>query len=111
MKVAKFFALAGILSMTAILIFAFSSGNFLEEGSVLLSMPWGIVSLVDLYVGFILFSLWIVYRERIWWHAVVWVILMMLLGFFTGSLYTYLALQNSNGNWKKFWLGKNVDLL
>jgi hypothetical protein len=56
MKLAKIIALIGVFAMTGILVYAFSSGNFSEEGSRLLSMPWGIVSLVDLYVGFILFS-------------------------------------------------------
>jgi hypothetical protein len=30
---------------------------------------------------------------------------MMVLGFFTGSLYLFIALQKSGGNWKKVWLG------
>ncbi len=35
-----------------------------RKAAKLLAMPWGIVSLVDLYVGFALFSIWIVYREK-----------------------------------------------
>ena len=64
MKTAKGIALLGLLAMTAVLIYGFTAGNFAEEGKQLLSMPWGIVSLVDLYVGFVLFSGWIVYREE-----------------------------------------------
>ena len=56
MKLAKAIALLGLLAMTAVLIYGFTAGDFLAEGSRLLEMPWGIVSLVDLYVGFILFS-------------------------------------------------------
>ena len=92
--------------MTGVLIFAFTTGNFNQEGSVLLSMPWGIVSLVDLYVGFILFSGWIVYRERSLVRSVIWVVLMMVLGFFTASLYTFIALQTSDGDWRRFWMGR-----
>jgi hypothetical protein len=33
----------------------------------------------------------------------------MVLGFFTGSLYTLLALYASKGDWKKFWLGQRAD--
>jgi hypothetical protein len=36
---------------------------------------------VDLYVGFVLFSGWIVYREKAWLPSVIWVIAMMILGF------------------------------
>jgi len=109
MKIAKVVALLGLLAMTGILIYAFTTGNFTQEGSALLSMPWGIVSLVDLYVGFILFSGWIVYREKSLARSVVWVVLMMVLGFFTASLYTLIALQTSGGDWKRFWMGRRWE--
>jgi hypothetical protein len=106
MRIAKFISLVGLLAMTGILIYGFTIGNFSEEGSKLLAMPWGIVSLVDLYVGFTLFSCWIVFREKKWLPSVVWVILMMTLGFWAGALYTFIALQTSGGDWKRFWYGK-----
>jgi hypothetical protein len=108
MKVAKGIALLGLLTMTLVLIYGFTVGNFAEEGRQLLSMPWGIVSLVDLYVGFILFSGWIVYREKSAVRSVVWVILMMILGFWTASLYSLIALQTSDGDWRRFWMGRRV---
>ena len=109
MKIAKVVALLGLLAMTGILIYAFTTGNFTQEGNVLLSMPWGIVSMVDLYVGFILFSGWIVYREKSLARSIVWVVLMMVLGFFTASLYTLVALQTSGGDWKRFWMGRRWE--
>jgi hypothetical protein len=106
MRIAKLIALAGLLAMTGILIFGFAVGNFSDEGARLMAMPWGIVSLVDLYVGFALFSCWIVFREQAWLPSVVWVLLMMVLGFWTGALYTLIALQTSGGDWQRFWYGK-----
>ena len=108
MKTAKIFSVLGILAMTAVLIYGFTIGDFSGEGSQLLSMPWGIVSMVDLYVGFILFSLWIIYREKSLLAAILWTIAMMTLGFFAGSLYALLALQQSKGDWKQFWMGKHA---
>jgi hypothetical protein len=108
MKIAKLVALLGLLAMTAVLIYGFTVGDFSGEGQVLLSMPWGIVSLVDLYVGFILFSGWIVYREKSLVRSIVWVFFMMVLGFFTASLYTLIALQTSGGDWKRFWMGERL---
>ena len=108
MRIAKIIALLGVAAMTGILIYAFAVGNFTEEGNILLSMPWGIVSLVDLYVGFTLFSAWIVYREKSVLRSVIWVFLMMTLGFFTASLYTFIALQASKGDWRQFWMGKRA---
>ena len=109
MKIAKAVALLGLLAMTAILIYGFTVGDFAAEGKQLLSMPWGIVSLVDLYVGFVLFSGWIVYREKSAVRSVVWVILMMILGFWTASLYALIALQASGGDWRRFWMGQRAD--
>ena len=109
MKIAKVIALLGLLAMTAILIYGFTVGDFAAEGRQLLSMPWGIVSLVDLYVGFVLFSGWIIYREGVDIRSVVWVILMMILGFWTASLYTLIALQTSRGDWRRFWMGKRAE--
>ena len=105
MRIAKVVSLLGLLAMTVVLVYGFTVGSFSGEGGQLLSMPWGIVSLVDLYVGFTLFSAWIVYRERSVWRSVVWVALMMTLGFFAGSLYVFLALQASGGDWRRFWMG------
>ena len=106
MKIMKWISALGLLAMTAVLVYGFTVGDFFEEGRQLLAMPWGIVSLVDLYVGFTLFSGWIVYREKSLWRSVVWVALMMVLGFFTASLYTLIALQRSGGDWRRFWLGR-----
>ena len=106
MRLARAIALLGLGAMTAVLIYAFSVGDLGREGSILLSMPWGVVSLVDLYVGFILFSGWIAFREKSLPRALIWIALMMVGGFFTASLYAFLALQASDGNWQRFWMGR-----
>ena len=73
MKTATAIALMGLIAMTAVLIYGFTMGSFSAEGARLMSMPWGIVSLVDLYVGFALFSGWIVYREDSLLRTIVWI--------------------------------------
>jgi hypothetical protein len=108
-NIAKFISILGVLAMTAVLVYGFTIGDFSSDGSNLLANPWGIVSMVDLYTGFILFSCWIVYREENKITAAFWVLAMMVLGFFTGSLYALIALFRSGGDWKKFWLGKHAD--
>ena len=109
MKIAKLVSALGLLSMTSVLIYAFTVGNFVADGAELLANPWGIVSLVDLYTGFILFSGWIIYREKSWINALIWTVLMMILGFFTASLYVLIALSKSRGDWHKFWLGRHAN--
>ena len=108
-NLAKVVAVLGVLVMAAILVYGFAVGDFGGEGQVLLSMPWGIVSLVDVYVGFVLFSGWIVYREKSLLRSAVWIALVMILGNFTASLYVLIALITSRGNWKRFWLGSRLN--
>jgi hypothetical protein len=108
MRIATAVAIVGLAAMTAVLGYAFAAGDFAGEGARLVAMPWGIVSLVDLYVGFALFSCWIVFREKAWLPSIVWVILMMVLGFWAGALYTLLALRLSRGDWRRFWYGKRA---
>jgi hypothetical protein len=110
MFAAKILAWIGLLAMTAVLVFGFTVGDFARDGSAILANPWGIVSLVDLYTGFVLFSIWIVYRENSWPRAAIWVILMMVLGFFSGALYTLLALYTSGGDWRRFWMGSRTPV-
>ena len=109
MKLAKIVAALGALAMAGILIYGFTVGEFGAEGQTLLSMPWGIVSLVDVYVGFILFSGWIVYREKSLLRSAIWVIAVMVLGNFTASVYTLIALFASRGDWKRFWMGNRAE--
>jgi pilus assembly protein TadC len=110
MTLAKWVSGLGVLAMAAVLVYGFTVGEFAREGTQLISMPWGIVSLVDLYVGFTLFSGWILSREGLNWKSLIWVLLMMVLGFFAGALYTFLALRESQGDWTRFWMGKNSSV-
>ena len=105
MKIAKIIAIISLLAMTSVIIYAFVAGDFSAEGAWITSHPWGIVSLVDLYAGFSIFSLWIVYREKSPVTAVVWVALMMVLGNWTAALYVLLALVRCRGDWQKVWMG------
>ena len=108
MTLAKIVTVLGVLAMSGVILFAFATGDFAAEGSTLLSMAWGQVSMVDLYVGFILFSGWIIYREKSLVRSIVWVFFMMTMGNLTASLYALIALLTCGGDWKRFWLGRNA---
>ena len=110
MNLAKTIAILGVLVMSVVLIYGFTAGDFGSDGSEILQNPWGIVSLVDLYTGFTLFSGWIIYRERAFLPSLIWVVLMMVLGFFTASLYVLIALYRSGGDWQKFWMGNRLHV-
>jgi hypothetical protein len=107
MKISKLIALLGLLAMSAALVYGFTVGDFLADGALIVANPWGIVSLVDLYTGFALFGAWIYYREANKLIALVWIVILMVLGFWLASLYVLIQLYKSNGNYSKFFLGVN----
>lgn len=107
MKASKIIAWIGLLAMTIGLANGFIAGDFFEDGQLLLQNPWGIMSIIDLYVGFALFSAWIFHRERNKALAVLWILLMMILGFFTASIYVLQALYRSKGDWNVFYRGNH----
>jgi uncharacterized membrane protein len=107
MKAAKIFAVTGTLIMFLTLVYGFIEGYFFKEGSILFSMVWGKVSLIDVYTGFFLFSVWVLYREERWIKAVLWILSIMVLGNFITCLYATIALYQSNNDFKRFWLGKH----
>ncbi len=74
----------GALLMGSVILWAVSAGGGGEQLRALTSMPWGVVSLVDLYTGFSLFSGWIWFREAHSGTALGWTVAMMCLGFAAG---------------------------
>lgn len=95
-----------LITLIATIAYATSVGDFFREGSQLLEMPWGVVTLVDVYAGFALFSGWIVSRERRGWQAACWIVALLLLGNVVSCIYVLAALQGSRGDPARFWMGE-----
>lgn len=106
MKVAKALAIMGTFIMFLTLVYGFIAGDLFKEGSILFSMAWGKVSLIDVYFGFFLFSAWVLYHDEKRITAVMWILSIMVLGNFITCLYATIALFNSGEDFKRFWLGK-----
>jgi len=108
MTVGKIVAGLGALAMVAVLVYGFVVGDFTGEGSRLLAMPWGRVSLVDLYVGFVLFSCWILFRDGLTPRSAVWIAAVMILGSLAICLYVLAALRSSRKDWHAFFFGRHA---
>jgi hypothetical protein len=105
MKLARAISWIGVGAMILVLYYGFTEGSFFSDGGMILDNPWGIVSMVDLYVGFTIFSMWIYFREESKLVSISWIAAMMIFGFLTGSLYVALNIGRSKGDWNRFFMG------
>ncbi len=97
----------GFFVMAIGIAYAFVWGDFFDELEAMRSLPWFHLSMLDLYVGFLLFAGWILYRGKRLAHALIWIALLLSLGNLLACLYGVVALIRSRGNWQKFWMGKH----
>jgi len=104
MTITKFISYIITVSMIGVIFWAQSQVSILD--SPIPKLPWGVVSLVDLYAGFMLFSIWIFYKEPLN-KSIVWIFFVMILGNLTTAIYILYSLRTSKGEVSKFFLGKN----
>lgn len=76
----KLSGLIGVVVMTTALVYGFGQGGFSSEGSAILDLVWGRVTLVDLYTGIGLATAWVWWRDRSWRSAMPWTMAFLLLG-------------------------------
>lgn len=73
----RILGLAVSVAMVVAIVFGLSEGGFFADGSQIWGLPWGRVTLVDLYLGLAIFGAWIGVRERsrtakaIWWASLI----------------------------------------
>jgi hypothetical protein len=70
-------------------------GGFWQQGAVLVTLPWGVATLFDLYVGFVFFAVIVFLTERSWLRAALWAAPIFILG----------------NIWSAVWLALRLPLL
>ncbi len=76
----RLIALVGGAGLSILIWWAIVAGDFGAAGDWLFSHPWGLVTLVDLYLGFLLFAGVIALVERTWYGRVLWIVPLFVLG-------------------------------
>jgi len=104
-KAAGGVAAAILAVMLAVLAWAIAAGDFRGEGRLLLHMPWGIMTLVDLYAGLTLVGCWIALTERAWLPVAGWVLALVFLGNIASLLFVLHRARAARGDWRQFWTG------
>jgi hypothetical protein len=66
----------GAVLLVVVLWAAFAGGalhgSFLQQVGVMTTLPWGVATLTDLYVGFAFFTIVVFLAERSWLAALLW---------------------------------------
>lgn len=103
---------AGVTAFVVLLALALAAAllqglgsSLVTQGGLVLDLAWGRALMVDLYVGLLLISGWILWREPRGAGAAGWVIALLLLGNIVACIYVLLALRNSHGDARAFWNG------
>ena len=91
MKMIQVGGAAVALVMLAIILWAASRSSIADDFSVIADRPWGIVSLVDLYLGLAMAAAWVVYRESSAPTAIAWILALLLLGNLALGVYLFVA--------------------
>lgn len=93
--------------MSISILVGFIYGDFTGEGSKILSLMWGKITLIDIYLMFLIFAGWIYFHEDNFLSFLFWFILLLVFGSVTAYLYLYLGFERSNGDWQRFFVGKS----
>ena len=91
MTIAKLISYCIAVAMAIVIYWAQTQVSLFD--SPIPQLPWGVVSLVDLYAGFTLFGLWIAYKETVL-KTFFWIIMIIMI--FIGSIFM-IYLNNDSG--------------
>lgn len=83
--------MAVLAGMVVAIWFGVSEGEFAVEASEIWAMPWGRVSLTDLYLGLVVFGAWVAVREARLSTTVAWWLSLLFLGNLAAGAYLTLA--------------------
>ncbi|MGB7859532.1 MAG: DUF1475 family protein [Acidimicrobiia bacterium] len=84
-------ALVSLGVMAGAIAMAMSTGSISNEGSAIWALPWGRVTLIDLYIGLAFFGAWVAFRERSIIRTIAWWVSLLLLGNLAAAVYLVVA--------------------
>jgi hypothetical protein len=84
-------SIVGLVVMATAIAVGFVTGSFFEEGSEIWGLPWGKVTLIDLYVGLAFVAAWIAFRERSAPRTAAWWVGLIFLGNLAVAAYLVVA--------------------
>lgn len=86
-------------------LYGFMKGDLMNEGTMLFSIPWGRVMILDIYIGFVIFGIWIYFREQTIRRFLIWFIPLLFIGNLIAIAYLIYAIFNSKNDMHKLMFG------
>lgn len=102
---------SAFILLLAAIIYGVTARDIFAEGSIMLEIYWGQFTFIDIYIAFIVFYLWVVFREKSVINSLMWFVLIMTGGSMTICLYLFLAVRNCDRNWGKLIAGNRTEVL
>ena len=95
-----------LLSMMAMTFWASMNRSVFQAGRGLWPDPWFLTTLLDAYLGFLIFYVWVAYKERTTLSRILWFLLIMALGNMAAAFYVLLQLRKlrPGEGWEKLLL-------
>jgi hypothetical protein len=94
-------AIAGVTGLALLAVVAWAAfamqdlhGAFLDQMAVLTTLPWGVATLADLYVGFFFFAVIVFLTERSWVAALAWALPIFIIGHVWSALWLVVRLPH-----------------
>lgn len=81
-------------AMIAISVYTSLKSDLFAEFGRLVREPWMAATLVDFYLNILLFSLWVMWRERRPARAIAWTVAFVLLGSIATAYYLFRRIQS-----------------
>lgn len=99
----------GFVALLGAIIYGVVERDIIAEGNIMLDVYWGQFTFIDIYAVFIVFYLWVVFRENSLIKSIVWFVLIMLGGSMSIMLYLFIAVRGCNSSWGKLIAGQRLE--
>ena len=100
---------AAFLLMLGAIIYGAAAKDIIAEGNIMLAVYWGQFTFADIYAAFIVFWLWVVFREKSFLKSILWFLLIMFGGSMSIMLYLFFAVRASGQSWGRLIAGNRLE--
>jgi hypothetical protein len=96
MTTIRIFAAIAAAAMLGALAYGFVAGDFFADGAALWAIPWGRVTIIDVYAGVAVVAAVVIVRERSPIRWVPWLVALVVLGHLATAAYALWTLRRGD---------------